>query len=67
METERPIKDCLAMLNRDIRIMNLAQAKKEPTSSIAELFAVLDQIQENAVRQLVTEPVAAVYQEVHCS
>ena len=66
MKNERPIADCLNVLNRDIRLMNMALTKREQPKKLDELFSVLDQIAAQAVSQLVSEKTETLYQEAHC-
>ena len=66
METERPIKDCLALLKRDMRLLNLAKEKREITNTQAELFSVLNGMTDVATAQLKVAREQASYQEVHC-
>lgn len=66
METERPIKDCLKLLQRDMRLLNLAAPKREITDEKAELFSVLDSMAELAAAQLKVAKEQTSYQEAHC-
>ncbi len=66
MDTERPIKDCLKLLKRDMRLVNLAQPKREITDEKAELFSVLDSMAELATAQLKIAKEQVSYQEAHC-
>ena len=63
---ERPIKDCLKMLQRDIRLMNLAAEKQAPKNDMAELHDVLDRMIQLATAQVIAETRQDVYQEAHC-
>lgn len=66
METERPIKDCLNLMKRDIRLINLAQEQRETSNKLAELYDVLERMAEIAKSQSVTERERVVFQEAHC-
>lgn len=66
METERPIKDCLNLMKRDIRLINLAQNKRASSDTLAELTSVLDRMAEIARSQSVSERERVVFQEAHC-
>ena len=66
METERPIKNCLTVLNRDIRLMNMALTKREQPTKLVELFSILDRIAEQAGSQVYSEKSETTYQEAHC-
>jgi hypothetical protein len=67
MENERPIKDCLKLIKRDMRLLNLAQPKREITDEQAELFNVLNSMVDLASAQLkVSREITGSYQEAHC-
>lgn len=66
METNRPIKDCLNLMKRDIRLANLADTQRASSNTLAELYNVLDKMAEIAKSQSITERERVVFQEAHC-
>jgi hypothetical protein len=60
------VTECLKMLSRDIRLINLASKKQAPQSEIVELQSVLNKMLELATSQIITEKSQVVYQEAHC-